>query len=686
MDFILQAWDPGSARSVARKAGYCKACVGMLCTPEGLKSLGTLPGYRHSNMHQLLESIKQGCRLCEIILRSGWEHPRHKLGSGKQVQYSEKQKDRYVWFVSRGSRQSPPPGFTRYTTKDWEKRLRDSLGDRVWLDGGYVDHEKPPKAPKERWSWNSQISIAIMASFAKYFFNRTTHTNFLDGDIMQQAKIWLDDCVGECHERCLPPEKSQLPTRVLDVESSLGPIVRLQDQTAGRFERYAVLSYCWGGPQPLTATKSNIQTLISGVEIDRLPQTLKDAVYVTRRLGIRYLWIDALCIIQDSPEDKLSEIGKMGTVYRNAVVTIASAHARKASDGFLKIAKDNKPEHSCTMPIHLPKQPRVGRVTLAAEGIPADTHPLPLRTRGWAFQEAVLSRRILIFSDYDLHCHCKPQHEMLLNLGNLKREKSPRLFSFGTKLFDEFETYHRSRGDGWMSPVFLGGMWSGMLLEFTTRSLTVADDRLHAMQGIANELLQSKHLSTTMDRTYIAGTWMACLPLQLLWSRSQAGPSQPVTSRSKRAPTWSWGCLDCRINFYSYGISYVRPYKGFSLLHVSSEPDEVYLEAECDIVCRSLDQFRHDSSKGQGIRVTLDLDIDEFPTTATCVYYILLDKTIDITGRKKSDPLRLYYVEGIATYENEQGAFQRLGFFRWNVNQPAEDEYTFGQRRRVKLV
>lgn len=168
MNFILQAWDPGSARSVARKAGYCKACVGMLCTPEGLKSLGTLPGYRHSNMHQLLESIKQGCRLCEIILRSGWKHPRHKLGSDKQVQYSEKQKDRYVWFVSRGSRQSPPPGFTRYTTKEWEKRLRDSLGDRVWLDGGYVDHERPPKAPEERWLWDSQISIAIMVSFGKY--------------------------------------------------------------------------------------------------------------------------------------------------------------------------------------------------------------------------------------------------------------------------------------------------------------------------------------------------------------------------------------------------------------------------------------------------------------------------------------------------------------------------------------
>lgn len=112
MDFILRAWDPGSARSVAREAGYCTACAGMLCTPEGLKALDTLPGYRHHDMHQILESVKQGCPLWEIILRRGWEHPHNKLGSESHVQLSEEVKSRPLYFVSRGARERSPPSLT----------------------------------------------------------------------------------------------------------------------------------------------------------------------------------------------------------------------------------------------------------------------------------------------------------------------------------------------------------------------------------------------------------------------------------------------------------------------------------------------------------------------------------------------------------------------------------------------
>ncbi|RSL61392.1 hypothetical protein CEP53_005097 [Fusarium sp. AF-6] len=306
---------------------------------------------------------------------------------------------------------------------------------------------------------------------------------------------------------------------------------------AGKDGRYAALSYCWGGPQPLTATKSNLQTLISGVEVDKLPQTLQDAVHVTRRLGIRYLWIDALCIIQDSPEDKLSEIGKMGTIYRNAVVTIASAYARKASDGFLKVSMDCKLENSCVIPVHLPEHPRVGKVTLATRRPQYELYPDALRTRGWAFQEAVLSRRILIFSRYDLQCHCKPQHNKFLNVGNVNRDKTSKLYAFGTKHFD------------------------------------------------------------------------------------------------------------------------------------------------------ILDEFRHDSTKSaHDIQITLDLDVDELPDAVASVHYILLDKHVNTVGIDEGGPLWLYYVSGIITYETDEGTFRRLGCFRWDIDQPSEDEYPFGQRRRVKLV
>ncbi|RSM14092.1 hypothetical protein CDV31_005554 [Fusarium ambrosium] len=694
MDFILQVWDPGSARSIARKAGYCQVCAGMLCTPEGLKALDTLPGYRHHSMHQILQSVKQGCQLCEIILRQGWENPAY------LKPLSEETRNKPVWFVTRGARVLTPCSLDRYTARDWENRVREGVGDRMWLDGGQVTLEKPPKVSEETWIWKSRISIAIMASFddpaAKYFFHRPMQTSFLDGDIMQEAKKWLDDCVGGCHERCVPAVESQLPTRVLDVEPGLGPIVRLQDKMAGKDGRYAALSYCWGGPQPLTATKSNLQTLISGVEVDKLPQTLQDAVHVTRRLGIRYLWIDALCIIQDSPEDKLSEIGKMGTIYRNAVVTIASAYARKASDGFLKVSMDCKLENSCVIPVHIPEHPRVGRVTLATRRPQYELYPDALRTRGWAFQEAVLSRRILIFSRYDLQCHCKPQHNKFLNVGNINRDKTSKLYAFGTKHFDMFDARHKSHGDGWMSALFLGGMWNDMVGEFTSRSLTVADDRLHALQGIANELLQSKHLATNIDRTYVAGIWMACLPSQLVWSRDNRTPLcpdngnlpfRPITSRSKRAPTWSWACLECPVMFLSVEMVTEQPYRGFSLLHVSSGPGDVQLGTECDILCRSLDEFRHDSTKSaHDIQITLDLDVDELPATVTSVHYILLDKHVNTVGIDEGGPLWLYYVSGIVTYETDEGDFRRLGCFRWDIDQPTEDEYIFGQRRRVKLV
>ncbi|KAI8722784.1 HET domain-containing protein [Fusarium sp. LHS14.1] len=570
MDFILRA--------------------GTLGQREGLEALDTLPGYRHHDMHQILESVKQGCPLCDIILRRGWEHPHNKTSSEPHVQLSEEVKSRPLYFVSRGARERSPPLLTWYTAEDWEGRIRDGLGDRVWLDGGQVTRKKPPQVTEERWVWNSWISIAVMAPFddpaAKHFFHRPMQASFLDGDIMQEAKKWLDDCMGGCHEGCVPPMKSQLPTRVLDVDTNLGSIVCLQEQNTGILES---------------------------------------------RLGIRYLWIDALCIIQDSPEDKLSEISKMGTIYRNAVITIAAAHSRKASDGFLKVSTHYAPEYVCKMPVHLPGNPRVGTVTLAPEhSLPGTTRPEALRTRGWAFQEAVLSRRLLIFSGYDLQCHCNPEHARLLNLGNLYTPRSPKLYAFGAKHFDLFETHHKTHGDGWMSANFLAEMWNAMLGEFTSRSLTVADDRLHALQGIANELLQSKHLATNMDRTYVVGTWMACLPSQLVWSRDNRTalcpdngnlPFQPITSRSKRAPTWSWACLDSPIMFLSVETDSGKPYKGLSLLHVSSESDGLQLEAECDVLCRSLDEFRHDSSKAQGIRINLDLDVDELPPAATCVHY-----------------------------------------------------------------
>jgi len=103
--------------------------------------------------------------------------------------------------------------------------------------------------------------------------------------------------------------------------------------------KYATLSYCWGQTSQFKATKANIEDLYRGFRLDNLSQTVRDAVEVTRSLGLPYLWVDALCIIQDDEDDKSREIELMATIYKNAAVTIAALSASGTTEGFLRVPR-----------------------------------------------------------------------------------------------------------------------------------------------------------------------------------------------------------------------------------------------------------------------------------------------------------------------------------------------------------
>jgi hypothetical protein len=90
-----------------------------------------------------------------------------------------------------------------------------------------------------------------------------------------------------------------------------------------------------GRPQAVVATTKTLMTLVNGLNVRCLGQTIQDAVQVTKAMGTRYLWVDALCILQDSPSDKASEIGKIGSIYKNCTYTIAASSAPTSSSGFL---------------------------------------------------------------------------------------------------------------------------------------------------------------------------------------------------------------------------------------------------------------------------------------------------------------------------------------------------------------
>lgn len=537
--------------------------------------------------------------------------------------------------------------------------------------------------------------------------------------IMDGVAGWIRDCItGNGHNGCVYDGKPRLPTRVLDVESLPEHMIRLHPTGPDEIEDYAALSYCWGGPQPLTASDSNLEELIHGIEVSALPLTLQDAVLVTRRLGFRYLWIDALCIIQDNYRDKLNEIGKMGKIYRNATITIVASYSGAASRGFLTPSLDLNNTKSCTLPFHVPGSEQNGTVTICTEA--NGKRPIqPLSTRGWAYQEAVLSPRLVTFSESEIYCECHRHNPMVFNSGNRRHIPSGRLYAPDLRLLADVQEARRDHGDGWMDVTYLAEIWENAIVQFTLRALTVPDDRLPGVQGLANEV--AEHLGNGVGGIYLAGTWTGCLPRLLLWSRSDVPPmdlrlwdadgnfdpklAAQQRTRSQRAPSWSWASLDCPIRFFSdEGDRYdaivsvvTDPPLYLSSVALSrlagSDVGKLdMLELECGVLERTSQEVAEDKASGR-VRIAMDLELEDDTVHEDInTHYLFLSKNygpdgwdVDINPK---GPLYLWYSSGLVVSEIAEGLFTRVGYFRWDYDgdSAVEDEHGPLVRRTVRLI
>ncbi len=307
------------------------------------------------------------------------------------------------------------------------------------------------------------------------------------------------------------------------------------------------LSHCWGGKTPLQTTKSTFEENQAALHFDGSSKTFNDAVSVTKQLGLRYLWIDSLCIVQDSKEDWESEAAKMCEVYNNATVTIAADSAKDTSEGLFPATKERSRSNqvheisvvgSEGQPNTICVRERFGDPFYIRNNVHSNTKPKEskLISRGWVLQEELLSPRILHFNNEELTWTCSTYSRCECRI----RPGQP---------FPS--TFRRSFATVPKSPEFKDRLfveWCAIVVAFTRRKLTRQSDRLPAMSGIA------ARVEKQAGDEYFCGLWFRDIPFQLLWYRDQSGESnalEPVRLESPYAPSWSWASITGPISYYA---------------------------------------------------------------------------------------------------------------------------------------
>ncbi|ORY07044.1 heterokaryon incompatibility protein-domain-containing protein [Clohesyomyces aquaticus] len=326
------------------------------------------------------------------------------------------------------------------------------------------------------------------------------------------------------HTLCGNQSSGWIPSRLLDVHpkyigcesTRIVETRELPDHTEHDV-RYLTLSHVWGKSQTLKLLKSNYKALTCSIPDGQLPRRFLDAVHVTRQLGIRYIWIDSLCIIQDDREDWAHESVLMDQVYRHGICNIAACEGVDSNSSlFLR----RRPDVGDIIHINKEFLDQVVRISIIPDWPRWALEHSPLYQRGWVVQERLLSPRAIHFSKYPFFS-CSQA---------IITETSP------PGQYSGFVSTRPSLGVKSTSLQVDFSRWWIIVEEYTKCALTVSSDKLVAIAGIA------KAIANQFKQPYVAGLWGGDFLLpSLLWSRKGKALESSV---QYRAPSWSWASVD----------------------------------------------------------------------------------------------------------------------------------------------
>ncbi|KAI2464105.1 heterokaryon incompatibility protein-domain-containing protein [Annulohypoxylon bovei var. microspora] len=439
------------------------------------------------------------------------------------------------YFFRVGSRGvKPPKGPGLYKLPDWKCDLYFFTPDGITCPWGIF-----PKSPL--------YSITPIGS--ERFFER--------------ALQFIQQC--DLKHSCLSDDSTpSLPTRVVDVgERGLDGIKLLP--TKGLKGRYICLSHCWGGHLPIQTTSQTLDAHYASLPLQEIPRTYQIAIDFARRLGIRYIWIDSLCIIQDDKDDWARESADMCDIYENGYLTIAATSSPNCSfdlfDTQPRKMADITGESAAGKPYRVMAVDKLGHPDI-------DTPPeimlrdWPLLSRAWVFQERLLSPRVLHLTRSEILWECKDGSTC--ECGNMPTSSKEHHHTL-------LET---------LSGTGLAIRWHDMVEWFSKLSITYNSDKLPSLSGLAKQMARKRP-----DAKYLAGLWEDSLAVDLLWVRNQY--TEKAHYPSNRiiewiAPSWSWVSLGGPVHFpfgplVSTGYEVPRPKANW----VATFPK--FFEAECDL-------------------------------------------------------------------------------------------------------
>ncbi|KAL7937009.1 heterokaryon incompatibility domain-containing protein [Trichoderma chlorosporum] len=354
------------------------------------------------------------------------------------------------------------------------------------------------------------------------------------------ARSWLHQCRSH-HPACLINKVPELPTRVVDIGPPDAEYLPRVFVSNGAKADYIALSHCWGGRIESVLTTKTYSDYQTALPISEIAANFTDSFRIARELGIQYIWIDSLCIVQDSKEDWKIESSKMGAVYRNATLTVSAFVSAKSTVGILNNKEMPFPEapKSANLRIYRDtsntKEVEVDWKSQDEESFVRLMYKCALSLRGWTLQEYILSPRNLLYGARQIYWRCP---SMMISA-----DDTPEGLQFPERNFQNvsqviYTDILAASSENKVDTRAVLEEYYGLAELYSARQLTYGSDKLAAFSGIAQMIYPS------IGGQYFAGLWTADFKHGLLWF-SDVSFCRHVETHG--VPSWSWMVTDAPI-------------------------------------------------------------------------------------------------------------------------------------------